>query len=294
MASVRTWGEMIKFSHSVFALPFALVGTVLALRHRAPAVPVVWLGLLILICMVSARSFAMTFNRIVDLEIDRRNPRTAGRPLPAGRLTMPAAVAFTIVCGAVFVAACAGFWWVDGNLWPLGLAVPVLGYLAGYSYCKRFTSLSHFALGAAIASAPPAAWLAIDPPSIGPAAAVLACAAALWIAGFDIIYACQDIDVDRRDGLHSLPARVGIARALWISRVCHLGTVGLLSALPLFEPLGGLYWAGVACVALLLTFEQALVRPNDLSRVNMAFFTVNGFVSLLFGAATLADVWTGP
>ncbi len=289
-AVVRTWGEMIKFSHSVYALPFALVATVLAGRQRVPAGPTAAQLLLILGSMVTARSFAMTFNRIADLAHDRRNPRTQGRPLVIGAITLRQAWLFAAAAAILFVAACGGFWLIDGNAWPLLLSGPVLGYLAAYSYAKRFTRYAHFFLGAAIASAPVAAWIAIHPASLGVAGLLLMLAGATWIAGFDIIYACQDVDVDRRDGLHSLPARIGIGPALWVSRGCHVVTVAALLLLWLVESLGGVYLAGVGIVTMLLALEQSVVRADDLSRVNLAFFSINGVVGLVFGAATIADV----
>ncbi len=289
LTALRTWGEMIKFSHSVFALPFAFVAAALAgatLPAGRPAAPQI---ALILWCMVAARSFAMTCNRIADAAIDARNPRTAARPIPAGRITPRQSLAFLLACAAAFIAGCAAFL-ADRNPWPLALSLPVLACLAAYSYTKRFTALSHFALGAAIAAAPLAAWIAVNPRTVGAPALLLAAAVAAWIAGFDIIYACQDIAVDRRDGLHSLPARLGAARALMVSRACHAGTVSMLYALGRLSQMGPLYWAGVAAVALLLIVEQSLVRADDLSRVNVAFFTVNGMVGLVFAAAAIADV----
>ena len=292
-SGIRVWAEMIKLSHSVFALPFAVVAACLAGRHRQPVGPTLLEWLLIVGCMVAARSFAMTFNRLTDQEIDARNPRTAGRPLPAGRLTRAQAVGFSLICAAAFAAFCAGFWSTTRNPWPLVLAPVVLAYLAGYSFAKRFTSLSHFWLGLAIATAPAAAWIAIHPAGVGWSAALLVLAAGTWIAGFDIIYACQDVEVDRREGLHSLPARLGVAPALWISRACHAVTITALALLPAVHPLGTWYWAGVGVVAVLLAVEQAAVRSDDLSRVNLAFFTINGMVGLVFGATTLADVLRG-
>ncbi|MBK8271245.1 MAG: UbiA family prenyltransferase [Planctomycetes bacterium] len=288
-ATLRTWGDMIKFSHSVFALPFALVATFLAGRNMPGGTPTLFQFALIVICMVAARSFAMTFNRIADAKIDARNPRTESRPIPAGKITTKQAWSFLQISGLVFLAGCAGFFLLYGNEWPLLLAVPTLALLAGYSYAKRFTLFAHFVLGAAIAFAPTAAWLAIHPATLGLPAILLTGAVLSWIAGFDIIYACQDTEIDRRDGLHSIPSKFGIARALWISRASHVITAALLVVLGLVVGLGWLYWAGLGVTALLLAFEQSLVRHNDLSKVNMAFFTVNGVVSLLFGLTTIID-----
>ncbi|MBN1488308.1 MAG: 4-hydroxybenzoate octaprenyltransferase [Phycisphaerae bacterium] len=289
-STVLVWAEMIKFSHSVFALPFALMAAFLAGRERASGLPAAWQLTLIVVCMVAARSAAMTFNRIVDARIDARNPRTAGRPLVAGSINRFQAILFFVACCIVFVAACAGFLVVDDNVWPILLAGPVLAYICGYSYTKRFTPWSHFVLGSAIACSPVAAWLAIHPASIGWPAIVLMAAVTCWIGGFDIIYACQDVEIDRRHGLRSLPARLGVARALWITRGAHLATVAMLAGLAPLASLGWLYGIGVATVAVLLLIENRLVRADDLSRVNVAFFTVNGVVSLVLGGLAIADI----
>jgi 4-hydroxybenzoate polyprenyltransferase len=287
---VRTWGEMIRFSHSVFALPFALVAAFLAGRERETGLPSLGQIALIIVCMVAARGFAMTFNRIADAALDARNPRTAGRPIPTGRISMRQAWLFVVGSAAVFAAACAVFLTAYGNPWPLYLSLPTIAFLAVYSYTKRVTLLAHFFLGGAIAFAPMAAWIAIHPASLGLAAVCLTGAVLFWIAGFDIIYACQDVEVDRRDRLFSIPARYGIAPALLVSRACHVATVGLLVGLGLVAGLGWIYWTGTVLAAVLLAAEQAVVRPNDLSRVNLAFFTVNGCISLLLGSAAVVDV----
>jgi len=293
--NVQTWAEMIKFAHSVFALPFALMAAFLAGRHIEPLHrPLAGQLILVIVCMVSARSVAMTFNRIVDRRFDARNPRTSNRPLVTGRISLLAACWFLGLAAGAFLAGCAGFLWLYRNPWPVYLAVPVLVYLCGYSYTKRFTNLSHFYLGSAIALSPPAAWIAVHPASIGLPAVVLAAAVTLWIGGFDIIYACQDIPIDRRDGLFSLPARWGPAWALWVARAAHAATVGLLAGLAPLAGLGWLYLAGVAAVAVLLTIENLLVRADDLSRVNLAFFTINGLVSVGLGAMAILDVLLGP
>ena len=293
LAIIRTWGEMVRFSHSVFALPFALAATFLAGRQTERGVPTVGQLGLIVLCMVMARSFAMTFNRIADVAIDARNPRTEKRPLQTGRITPGQAWLFIVGSATIFLAGCAGFYRISGNPWPGYLAGPTLLVLAGYSYAKRVTLLTHWALSAAIGFAPVAAWIAIHPASLGWPAAILMGVVCFWMAGFDIIYACQDVEVDRRDGLFSVPARVGVARALLISRACHVLTVGLLVALGLVADLGWIYWVGLAVTAMLLAVEQAVVSPQNLSRVNLAFFTINGCVSLLLGAATIADVLVG-
>jgi 4-hydroxybenzoate polyprenyltransferase len=300
LMTIRRWGEMIKLSHSVFALPFALMATFLASRaaFRAgeavhPYPNALQLGLIVA-CMVAARSAAMTFNRIADAAIDARNPRTATRPIPAGIISRGQAMLFLVGTSMLFILACAGFYWLQRNPWPVILSVPVLGYLCLYSYCKRFTRWSHFVLGSAIAMSPPAAWLAIHPATLGVPAVLLMAAVTLWIGGFDIIYACQDIDVDHREGLFSLPSRLGPAAALWIARIAHVATVVLLAMLIPAADLGWIYAAGVAVVAGLLLFEHALVRADDFRRVNLAFFTVNGVVSLLLGVLTIVDCLVRP
>jgi len=282
-----TWAEMIRLEHSVFALPFALLATFLAARpHRPSATQLT----LILVCMVAARSAAMTFNRLVDADLDARNPRTAGRALPRGLITPRAAWGFFLAACLLFFGGCAGFWLWCHNPWPLRLAGPVLAWLLLYSYTKRFTAWSHLVLGVALALSPIAAWLAINPATLGAAAWLLLVAVSFWVAGFDIIYACQDVDFDRTHRLHSLPARFGLARALWLARGCHVLTVVALVGVGRAAALGTLYFAGVGCVALLLAVENALVRPNDLRRVNVAFFTVNGFVGLVLGLLGILDI----
>jgi 4-hydroxybenzoate polyprenyltransferase len=287
-SNIRTWGEMIKFSHSVFALPFALLATFLAARPGLPS----WgqFGL-ILVCMVAARSAAMTFNRIADARLDAANPRTARRPLPAGRIgTAPAWAFFAAACVA-FLLGCAGFLRLYGNPWPLILSLPVLGVLCAYSYTKRFTRWSHVILGASIAISPVAAWVAINPATLGVSALLLMVAVTFWIGGFDVIYACQDVDFDRRTGLYSLPASVGVGGALWIARAFHFATVAALVGAGFTAGLGAFYFAGVGCIATLLIVENALVSPRDLSRVNLAFFTINGVVGLILAGLGILDVY---
>lgn len=285
--NVRTWGEMIKFAHSIFALPFALLATFLAARPEWPTVAQL---ALIIVCMVAARSAAMTFNRLIDARVDALNPRTAGRPLPQQRITSEAAWRFFVLAGGAFVVGCAGFWWLDSNPWPLILAGPVLAVLCFYSYTKRFTRWSHVVLGLGIAFAPVAAWIAIQPTTLGPPAWLLMLAVTFWVAGFDLIYACQDTAFDRTQGLHSVPARMGIPAALTLARVFHAVTVVALVAVGLTADLGTLYFVGVALVALLLIIENALVSSRDLRRVNLAFFTVNGVVGLVLGTLGILDI----
>ncbi len=290
LSSVKTWGEMIKFSHSVFALPFALMATVLAGRAQPGGTPTALQFGLIVLCMIAARSFAMTFNRIADAKIDAENPRTASRPIPAGKITVKQAWQFLRASAAIFVAGCAGFFIAYNNYWPMLLAIPTLLLLAGYSYAKRFTALAHFILGAAIAFAPSAAWIAIHPASFGLATLVLTGVVLFWIAGFDIIYACQDFDADRREGLFSIPSKLGIKNALVVSRACHVLAIAFLIVLGIVAELGWLYWVAAGVTAILLALEQSVVKHNDLSKVNLAFFTINGCISLLLGAATIADI----
>ena len=287
----RTWAEMVKLSHSIFALPFALMATFLAGRHiEGRGVPRLGQFGLILVCMVAARSAAMTFNRIVDAQIDARNPRTAQRPLPAGRMTLAAAwIMFVLAC-ATFGVGCIGFHLYFANTWPILLSGPVLLFLCGYSLTKRFTRFSHFYLGAALGLSPLAAWVAVHPASLGLATALLMLAVTCWVAGFDIIYACQDIEIDRQEGLYSLPSRIGPAGALWLARCSHVVSVASLVGLGVVADLGSFYAAGVALAAVLLVVENGLVRVGDYSKVNMAFFTVNGVVSVVLAAAAIADV----
>jgi len=292
-SQILIWGRMIKFSHSVFALPFAVMAMFMAGRNLEGGHPTWWQGLLIVACMVLARSVAMTFNRIVDAAIDARNPRTKDRAIPSGEITAGSARLFLAVCSCGFVMSCGGFWLLDRNYWPLLLSIPVLLVIFGYSYTKRFTRWSHFYLGVAIGFSPAAAWLAIDPGSFGLTACVLMAAVLFWIGGFDVIYACQDVEADRSAGLHSLPLRAGLSQALWTARLSHVLTVALLVLLWRIGGLGTLYLIAVAAVAVLLLVENALVRTDDLSRVNAAFFTVNGAVSVLLGLAAVADVLLG-
>ena len=282
---------MVKLAHSIFALPFALMAAFLAGRHIEPAgLPHAGQVALILICMVSARSVAMTFNRIVDSAIDARNLRTAMRPLPSGRITFVAAYAMLVLSMVTFGLGCLGFHIFFANRWPILLGGPVLLYLAGYSFTKRFTRWSHLYLGSAIALAPGAAWLAIHPASWGLEAILLMVTVTCWIGGFDIIYACQDIEVDRREGLFSLPSRLGAGGALFVARVLHGVVVAALIGLGIVAEMGSWYALGVILAAILLVIENALVRPDDFRHINVAFFTINGVVSLVLAAACITDV----
>jgi 4-hydroxybenzoate polyprenyltransferase len=286
---------MIKFAHSVFALPFALMAAFLAARRAyemgdsSTIYPAPGALLLIVACMVSARSVAMTFNRIVDMSVDARNPRTANRALPAGSITRGQALVFMLAAAGVFVLCCAGFGVFYENWIPSVLSGPVLGFLCFYSYTKRFTRWSHVVLGAALALSPLGAWLAVHPDSVGSTVLVLMGIVTLWVGGFDVIYACQDIEFDRRQGLFSLPAVLGPRKALWLVRFAHIIVVLLLITLMILANLGWLYAIGVGLVAVLLLVENLLVSPHDFSRVNVAFFTINGVVSLVLGTVTIID-----
>jgi 4-hydroxybenzoate polyprenyltransferase len=293
LAPLRQFLEMIRFSHTLFALPFALLAAAMAWAANARSAPPVsfsWRELLgIVLCMVFARSAAMAFNRLADRRIDALNPRTKTRHLPAGVLSFGSVMSFTAVCAMGFVASTLLF--LPRNRIPLYASVPVLLFLFSYSYAKRFTQLSHFWLGAALALAPLAAWVAIRPELA--AAPLLLCGAVLfWVAGFDIIYACQDFEFDVRERLHSIPARWSVARALRIAAACHLTMVALLAALPLFyNEFGGIYWTGIAALTILLIYEHSLVRPDDLTRVNRAFFHVNAALSLGLLAIGILDLF---
>ncbi len=277
---------MIRFSHTLFALPFALMGATLA-SHRDgvwSGRPRDWLG--IVLCMVFARSAGMAFNRLADRQIDAKNPRTASRHLPAGRLSATLVAIFTLVASFSFIMSTFLFF---PNRLPLILATPVLLWLLGYSYAKRFTSLVHFWLGASLMMAPIAAWIAlrggIDWPPV-----LLGVAVFLWVAGFDIIYACQDADFDRQSGVYSIPGKLGVARSLHIAAACHAMMLVALILMGFSYPLGPIYFVGIACVALLLTYEHAIVRPDDLTKVNVAFFQVNIVISMGLFVLTLADL----
>jgi 4-hydroxybenzoate polyprenyltransferase len=326
---IRHFLSLIRFSHTIFALPFALLAALMAWRQQAIDLAIAigsangkvpdfyfnqdgqyrkysiliaglefdtdwlhWHSFIIrwqevagiLLCMVFARSAAMAFNRLADRKLDAANPRTAVRHLPAGILSTSQVTAFAAACGLAFIASTLLFL---PNRLPLYLSVPVLLFLLGYSYAKRFTSLAHFWLGAALALSPIAAWIAIrgeivleQPYDLLPAI-VLGGAVLTWVAGFDIIYACQDHAYDREAKLHSIPVKLGVAGALRLAAACHFATIVMLACLPLaYPPLGSVWWVGVAAVAGLLVYEHALVRPDDLARVNTAFFHVNAVISL--------------
>ncbi len=280
MKRVRLLLEMIRFSHTLFALPFALLSALLAWQIWPESWPCDLLG--ILLCMAFARSAAMAFNRLADRHIDAANPRTAKRHLPAGLLGVRQVWVFTIICCIGFVLSTLIFWFARGNSWPLILSGPVLVFVCAYSFTKRFSALSHFWLGASLMLAPVAAWIAIGGPHQLTTSLLLGLAVLAWVAGFDVLYACQDVEFDRRARLRSVPARLGIRTSLRVALVCHVIMVVLLLALGWIAspPLGRVYLAGVIAVAVLLAYEHWLVRPDDLSRVNQAFFHVNGVISV--------------
>ena len=281
---------MIKFEHSVFALPFALTGALLAARatHQPPrGWPSLRQILWIIVAMVAARSAAMTMNRIADLRYDRENPRTHLRALPTGALTLQFAWLFTFGAVAMFFVAA---WQL--NPLALKLAPLAIAILFFYSFTKRFTNWSHLFLGFALGISPAAAWIAVTG-DLDPRMLILCAAVTLWVGGFDVLYACQDIDYDQRAGLFSVPKQFGIAKALLIARTMHLGVIALLTWLAFSFGLPWPAWAGIAVVASLLAYEHSLVKADDLSKLDAAFFTVNGYISMLFllfwGAA--AAVW---
>jgi len=284
LGSVATFGRMVKFSHTVFAMPFALAAGVLAARGQHVAW---WRWAAIVVAMAAARTAAMGWNRIVDRRFDAENPRTASREIPTGRISLRAAGALTATSAAVFVAAAA----VLGRL-PLLLSPVALLLLFGYSYTKRFTWLCHLFLGLTIASGPAGAWIALRGDFSAPAAWLML-AVGSWIAGFDVLYALADREFDRAAGLRSIPARFGVRSALVASAALHVVTLAALAALAAAAGLGAIYLAGVTVMAALLIWEHSLVRPRDLSRLGVAFFNVNGYVAVMFFAAVAADVWLG-
>lgn len=281
---------MIKFEHSVFALPFALTGALLALQNNTLDFSQTWGKIAwITLAMVSARSAAMTLNRVIDAEIDSRNPRTRMRAIPTKVLSKSFAWGFIAFCSAVFVIATAMLNSLCLKLAPLALVI-----MFGYSYTKRFTALSHLVLGLAIGIAPTAAWIAIRG-TLDTVILILTAAVMFWVAGFDIIYSCQDREFDTAEDLYSLPRTLGASSALWVARLLHFLMVGLLEALALIFQLGFLSHVGIVVVAALLIYEHSLVRPNDFSRVNVAFFTVNGFIGVLFSLFWGVDIiWMSP
>ncbi|HLW84052.1 MAG TPA: UbiA-like polyprenyltransferase [Candidatus Sulfotelmatobacter sp.] len=280
LRNLRVTLEMIKWEHSIFALPFALCGAMLAAGGLPTAHQVAW----IIVAMVAARSAAMAFNRLADASIDAANPRTSARALPAGQLTPGFVAAFVVITSVVFIGAAA-----ELNRLALWLSPVALAVLLLYSYTKRFTRWSHLVLGFALGIAPSAAWIAVRG-SLDPRILLLTAAVTFWVAGFDVLYACQDFDFDRASGLHSIPRYLGISRALWVARAFHLIMLLLLAALLLAFGLGKLAVAGVALVGALLAYEHSLVSAGDLKKLNAAFFTMNGVISVVFFVFVAGDL----
>ena len=275
---------MVKVEHTIFALPFAFLGAFLAARGIPRPAQIGW----ILLAMVGARSAAMAFNRLVDLPFDARNPRTLNRALPRALVTRSFVVAFIFASSAVLAIAASRL-----NRLSLELSPVALGIVFFYSYTKRFTWLTHIFLGISLACAPIGAWIALRG-SISLSPLILGLAVVLWVAGFDVIYSCQDVEFDSREMLHSIPKRFGVTVALWVSAALHFVMVGILGYLFWREGLGVISLSGLAVVGLLLAYEHSLVRPTDLSRANTAFFTVNGWISILLFATTMIDLlWSG-
>jgi 4-hydroxybenzoate polyprenyltransferase len=281
LSKTRTTLEMIKWEHSIFALPFALTAALLA-AHGLPAGRII---LWILVAMIAARSCAMAFNRWADAELDAANPRTRSRAIPAGLLSRQFVFGFTCITALVFVLAAN-----ELNPLTLYLSPVVLVVLLGYSYLKRFTRWSHLGLGLALGLAPSAAWIAVRG-ALDARILVLSAAVMLWAGGFDVLYACQDFEHDRSAGLHSLPQAVGIPRAFLAARAMHLAMLGLLVWFGMLFKFGVIGWLGIAAVALLLAYEHSLVSPRDLRRLNAAFFTMNGVIATVFLAFVAADLW---
>lgn len=280
LRNLRVTLEMIKWEHSIFALPFALCGAMLAAGGLPTAHQVAW----IIVAMVAARSAAMAFNRLADASIDAANPRTSARALPAGQLTPAFVAIFVVISSVVFIAAAA-----ELNRLALWLSPVALAVLLLYSYTKRFTRWSHLVLGFALGIAPSAAWIAVRG-SLDPRILLLTAAVTFWVAGFDVLYACQDFDFDRTSGLHSIPRYLGISRALWVARAFHVTMLVLLAALLVAFGMGKLAIAGVAVVAVLLAYEHSLVSAGDLRKLNAAFFTMNGVISVVFFVFMAGDL----
>ncbi|HEY1161235.1 MAG TPA: UbiA-like polyprenyltransferase [Terracidiphilus sp.] len=280
-AKTRTTLEMIKWEHSIFALPFALTAVILAARGLPSLRTLIW----ILIAMVAARSSAMAFNRWADADLDAANPRTRARAIPAGLLSRPFVFGFTCIAALVFLLAAAQL-----NRLTLYLSPVILVVLLGYSYLKRFTRWSHLGLGIALGLAPSAAWIAVRG-SLDPRILVLTAAVTLWAGGFDVLYSCQDFEHDRAAGLYSLPQSAGIPAAFLAARAMHLAMLALLAWLGVLFQFQTLGWLGIAAVALLLAYEHSLVSPRDLRRLNAAFFTMNGVIATVFLAFVAADLW---
>jgi 4-hydroxybenzoate polyprenyltransferase len=272
LKKIKTTLAMIKFEHTLFALPFAFLGAILAADGLPTLRQITW----IIVAMVGARSAAMTFNRIIDCDIDAANPRTADRELPTGKLSVPFAWAFLYVSIAVFELASYSLNWTTFALSPVALV-----FVLGYSYAKRFTAFAHLLLGLALAISPSAAWIAVRGDLTDMEPILLSLFVMIWTAGFDVLYACQDFEYDRKHGLRSIPARFGIKNALWIARLFHFQAFILLVLLYLVTGMHWLGLAGVVAVGSLFVYQHILIKPNDLSRMNAAFFTTNAFVSVI-------------
>ena len=281
LAKTRTTLEMIKWEHSIFALPFALTAALLAAGGLPTLRTLFW----ILVAMVAARSCAMAFNRWADADLDAVNPRTRNRAIPAGLLSRQFVLGFIVLTALIFIGAAA-----ELNRLTLILSPVVLVVLLGYSYTKRFTRWSHFVLGLALGLAPAAAWVAVRG-SLDPRILVLTAAVTLWVGGFDVLYACQDYDHDRQAGLRSLPQSIGIPAAFWAARLMHLSMLGLLLWFGVLFHFAIAGWIGVGAVAALLAYEHAIVSPRDLRRLNAAFFTMNGVIATVFLCFVAADLW---
>jgi len=271
MGKVKIYLEMIKFQHSIFALPFAYLGAFLSQMRMPDFITLAW----ITIAMVSARSFAMAVNRLIDMEIDRRNPRTAERALPKGLLSVSGVILFSFISLTVFLLAVYNLSPICRYLWPI-VVIPFIVY----PYTKRFTWLSHFVLGFCLGLAPVGAWIAVTN-TISPEPFLIGTAVLLWVAGFDIFYAIQDIAFDQQQKLHSIPARFGVRTSLLLTKILHFISIAFLSWVGIRLNLGIFYFIGVCFTAILLTYENSIIKPNDLSKLNMAFFTMNGVVSIL-------------
>lgn len=283
LQKITIFMEMIKFSHTIFALPFALSGALLAVRGLPSARQL----LFIILAMVGARTAAMAMNRLIDAEIDAKNPRTATRAIPAGLLSKGAVLVAILLSVALLL-------WSAASLNPLCLKLsPIaLFFLVLYSYCKRFTALAHLVLGICLAAAPIGAWVALTGTITLPAI-VLGLLVLFWVAGFDILYALQDLDYDRSAGLHSIPVALGVGGSLWLARLFHLLTLALLLWLIVLLGLGPWFWLGSGLMTAMLLYEHGLLRSGDLTKLDAAFFTMNGYISLTFLAATAADIFLG-
>ena len=288
-ARLRVFAGDIKIAHTVFAMPWAILSAVLAGRTFPHSLTPGKIGLIVA-CMVTARTVAMAANRLIDADLDAKNPRTARRAVPSGTLSRRFVAAILALCCLGFIAAAAGFEILYRNPWPIIFSIPVLAYLAGYPFVKRFSQLCHYYLGVALALAPVCAWVAVTGRMDWPPVVMFVIVAA-WTAGFDIIYACQDYSSDVATGVFSVPAKIGISRALWVSRGTHLVAAIMLVVLGMIVPqFGMLYWIGAGVAVTLLIVEQSLVKPTDLSKVNVSFFTINGIISILVGTLGVIDV----